>query len=250
MRNARILLSVLAVCFCLLLASGCTKPATVVTTKTVDGEHSHSIGPNGGLVAGVGLSDELHVELVIDKKNQYILFYILDKDEKTRREIPIQLMEAICLGGDSFEHTPIVPGGMTLESKPGSHTKDSLFFGNMPVFEISQVILKLKVGEARYTVKWDLMPQAKPTGEEAEICLKPGGLYTTEDIKANGNTVPSVKYKGMVFPHNKAMPGDKLCPITGVKADERCWWIIGGERRYYCCPPCATIDVKRAKEAK
>jgi hypothetical protein len=84
---------------------------------------------------------------------------------------------------------------------------------------------------------------------ERDLFLTPGGLYTVADISANGNTLPSEKYKGVSWPHDDDLkPGDKLCPVTDNKADPRCEWIVNGKRYEFCCTPCLDKFVKWAKQ--
>jgi YHS domain-containing protein len=89
-----------------------------------------------------------------------------------------------------------------------------------------------------------------PTQRESDLFLKPGGIYTQADIEKNGNTVPSVKYQGISFPHDDDLkPGDRLCPVTVNKADEQCTWWVNGKQYQFCCPPCLEKFVKQAKES-
>lgn len=248
MRHVSVLFSVLAICAVLLLGGGCSsKQKEVITTKTeISTTHEHKIGPHGGLVAGVGLNDKLHVELVNEK--EYTWFYILDEDEKTPVDITNQLMQVVFIQERiCVEALPVVAGTNIKLNVLQDRAKDNLFVSVSPNFLFTQAMLRLKVDNDSYTVTWDLMPIAKPTGEEAEICLKPGGIYTLEDIKANGNIVPSAKYKGFVANHVNPNKGDWICPITGSRGDERCWWIINGQKYYACCPPCLVNMVQMAK---
>jgi hypothetical protein len=84
---------------------------------------------------------------------------------------------------------------------------------------------------------------------ERELFLSPGGVYSEADIKANGNTVPSAKYRGISWPHDETLnSGDKVCPVTANKADERCSWIVNAKKYEFCCTPCLDKFVKLAKE--
>ena len=68
------------------------------------------------------------------------------------------------------------------------------------------------------------------------------------DIEANGNTIPTLKFKGIDWPHDEnRKPGDKLCPVTNQKADPRCSWIVNGKKYEFCCPPCVNKFVRWAK---
>jgi hypothetical protein len=93
------------------------------------------------------------------------------------------------------------------------------------------------------------MPTQLPESEEQEIHLSPGGSYTMADIKANGNIVPSQKYRSFQARHdyNPAI-GDRLCPVTRTKANDSCTWTINGHIYQFCCPPCIDEFVRLAKE--
>jgi hypothetical protein len=107
---------------------------------------------------------------------------------------------------------------------------------------------------ARYSAHDSLLPtraMPSPSGEEEEraVCLTPGGSYTVADIAANGKRWPSQKYRGFRAVHDyQPKPGDRLCPVTRTKANAACTWIIRGETYEFCCPPCITEFVRKAKE--
>ena len=84
---------------------------------------------------------------------------------------------------------------------------------------------------------------------ERELFLKPGGVYSEADIKANGNTVPSEKFASIRWSHEDDLKkGDKVCPVTANKSDERCYWIVNAKKYEFCCTPCLDKFVKLAKE--
>lgn len=91
---------------------------------------------------------------------------------------------------------------------------------------------------------------AKVLGDrERELYFEPGGRYTAADIAANGHETPSVRYADFRASHDfDPQPGDLLCPVTRTKANPDCWWIIGGVRYEFCCPPCIDEYVQLAKE--
>ncbi len=96
----------------------------------------------------------------------------------------------------------------------------------------------------------DTPPASKTdVDEERKLYLTAAGLYTTEDIKANGNKIGSEKFKGFKASHDiKPKVGDKICPVTLTKSNPKCTWIIGGKTYEFCCPPCVEEFVKLAKE--
>lgn len=90
---------------------------------------------------------------------------------------------------------------------------------------------------------------AAPTPRETELFLTPGGIYTQADIEKNGRAVPSVKYAGIAFEHDDDLkPGDRVCPVTVNKADDKCRWWVNGQEYTFCCPPCLEKFVKQAKQ--
>lgn len=95
------------------------------------------------------------------------------------------------------------------------------------------------------------MPAGPEAGSEAErkLFLTPGGIYTQKDIEANGNVVPSVKYRDIDWPHDDITKvGEPICPITDNKADPRCIWIVNGKSYTFCCTPCLSKFVRIAKD--
>jgi YHS domain-containing protein len=126
---------------------------------------------------------------------------------------------------------------------------------------IEVTIPALKLGNDRYHLAFQTVDQGHgnsvadgmPTKieDEAEklLYLTPGGAYTAEDIKANGNVTASVKFKDFRAAHDiNPKAGDKVCPVTLTKANPACSWVIGGKTYEFCCPPCVDEFVKLAKE--
>ncbi len=83
-----------------------------------------------------------------------------------------------------------------------------------------------------------------------DLYLTPGGLYTAADIQANGNQLPSQKFRG-VRPEHDFLPkaGDRICPVTRTKANPGYTWVIGGKEYLFCCPPCVEEFVTKAKKS-
>lgn len=94
------------------------------------------------------------------------------------------------------------------------------------------------------------MPDKVVDAAERQLYLQPGGLYTAEDIEANGRRTASQKFIGFRAQHDfNPQPGDQICPITQTKANGSCDWVIGGRRYTFCCPPCIDEFVALAKRA-
>lgn len=162
----------------------------------------------------------------------------------------------------------------TFELKPDPLSSDtkgytSRFAGDIPSELVNQelevTIPALKLGNERYHLAFQTTSKAHdgeahgkdtamPAGqteleEERKLYLTAAGLYTSDDIKANGNTIGSEKFKYFKANHDiKPKAGDKICPVTLTKANPECSWIIAGKKYEFCCPPCVDEFVKLAKE--
>lgn len=85
---------------------------------------------------------------------------------------------------------------------------------------------------------------------EKELYLTPGGKYTLEDIRLNGNMTRSQKFKDFVSKHNRnPQSGDLVCPITLAKVHPQCSWIIGGKSYQFCSPSCIDAFLTAAKKS-
>lgn len=84
---------------------------------------------------------------------------------------------------------------------------------------------------------------------EKELVMKPRAGYTLADVEAAGGAIPSAKYKGMKAGHTmRANRGDRLCPVSRIKADSRITWVVKGKTYEFCCSPCIVDFVSLAKE--
>ena len=93
------------------------------------------------------------------------------------------------------------------------------------------------------------MPPQVAASEERSLYLSPAGGYSLADIEANGNVLPSEKFRDFRPQHDfRPQPGDHLCPITRTKAHRECTWIVGGQAYEFCCPPCIAEFIRQAKE--
>lgn len=91
--------------------------------------------------------------------------------------------------------------------------------------------------------------QEQHTKVEDGIFRTPGGLYTQADIDRNGPLPPSKKYADIMARHDlKVHPGERICPITETKANDRFQWWVSGKLYTFCCPPCIEEFVLHAKK--
>ncbi|HYE79779.1 MAG TPA: hypothetical protein VEI97_17475 [bacterium] len=91
-----------------------------------------------------------------------------------------------------------------------------------------------------------IQPEEPDLGAEV---LEPGGIYTQEDIMANGSRSPYELYaRSLIDPGLNHIPpqiGGMRCPITG--ANGSLLWQVGGETYRFCCIPCIIEFVRMAK---
>jgi len=224
-----------------------------------DEEHGHKPGAHGGIIVSIGV-DSYHAEAVVEKSGTFRLF-LLGRDESRIQEVEAQNLTAYVKATGDSEAVPI-------EIKPArqegdAEGKTSQFAGELPANVVGKpidvTIPNLRIGDERFRVGFmtksepahaEDMPDSIPAEEERVLYLTPGGKYTAEDIRANGNVVASVRFKGVRSLHDmKPKPGDKICPVTLTKANPRFSWVVGGNTYEFCCPPCVDEFVRLAKES-
>jgi YHS domain-containing protein len=236
-----------------------TKSSARSPGKVPEDDHSdHSNGPHGGNVIDFGPH---HVELVVDHTAKKATVYILDVTIKNAVPIAVEKLQFSV-------KTPQFQVDLLADPLPGeTKEKASRFsavhenFAKKQDFEgtLSGMLdgkpylgdfegKDHKDGDKHG--KHDVAPITDDgLARERDLFLKPGGIYTTADIAANGNTIPSLKYKGISWEHaDDLKSGDKICPITVNKADPKCTWIVNGKTYEFCCTPCLDKFVKWAKQ--
>lgn len=221
-------------------------------------EHGHKPGAHGGIIVEIG-RDNYHAEAVFEKGGLLKLF-MLGKDEAKIVDVESQTLKAYVkeeAGAEAVE--------MDLQPvpRPGDKSgRTSQFVGKLPVDLAGKALTvtipiiaidgeRFRIGFTSTSAKHDStvpMPNAVSLAEEQELYLKPGGRYSLEDIKANGNVTASQKFKGIAARHDlKPKAGENICPITLTKANPKFTWIVGGKAYEFCCPPCVDEFVALAK---
>lgn len=252
------LIAVLALVGC----GGTTTPTQVAAPpKPAATKHDHpDEGPHGGALAEWG-ADEYHVEFVVDRKTQEATAYVLD-GASAKKAAPIDAKELTL----TLKLSPPVTVILAAKPQEGDLTgKASRFVGKHAALGGEKEVdgtISGKVGgkpysgdfqEEKHTDHKDQKKSSRapgPSQREIDLFLKPGGIYTAADISKNGNVVPSVKFQDAVWEHAEDLkPGDKVCPVTVNKADEKCAWWVNGKEYEFCCAPCLEKFVKWAKES-
>jgi hypothetical protein len=223
-----------------------------------DEEHGHQAGAHGGIIASLG-RDSYHVEAVFETGG-VIRLYVLGADETRIQEVERQSLKAYVKAADatesqSFEFTPDPQEG-------DAEGKISVFVGTLPDGlaggELDVTVPSIRVAGERFRLAFtntpqvhgdDSMPEKVSDDAERELYLTAGGVYTEDDVKANGSQTASEKFKGFRAKHDmRPKPGDKVCPVTMTKANPACTWIVAGKEYEFCCPPCVDEFVSWAKD--
>lgn len=227
--------------------------ATVTTKDEATEPHGHSsIGPHDGPLAEWG-KNEFHAEFTVDHASKQVVVYILDGKARKAPVIDRAKISNVTISIKNV--TPI----LYVELKHDVQKSGDLgiaFVGTNEQFSKSVAYLGTisgKINGKPYSGEFshkahDEMPAAVGSDREAVLYLTPGGIYSVKDIKENGNTVPSVKFKGKTWLHDDDLKaGDKICPVTKNKAEAECAWIVNDKKYEFCCPPCLDKFVGWAK---
>jgi hypothetical protein len=248
-----------------LALAGCGGPPPAAPPKAgppkaaPDGrKHDHGAeGPHGGAIAEWG-EEEYHPEFTVDHATQEATVYVLDGSAK--KAAPIDAKELTL----TLKLSPPVTVALAAKPQEGDPAgKSSRFVGRHQEFGKDQEFagtISGQVGGKPYSGdfkeeshdghKGEKKSSRGPSPREAELFLKPGGVYTAADIERNGRTVPSMKFRDVAWEHDDDLkPGDKVCPVTVNKADEKCKWWVNGKEYEFCCAPCLEKFVKWAKES-
>ena len=222
-----------------------------------DEEHGHKPGSHGGIIVSLG-KDSYHAEAVFEKGRK-VRLYMLGKEETRIQEVDAQDLTAFVTPEGSTEAVPVAfkPEPQSGDAKG----KTSLFVATLPEElagkKVQVTINNVTVNGERFRIGFGnevlahadtAMPAKKASDEERKLFLTPGGKYTAADIKANGDTVPTVKYKGIRPVHDShPKPGQKICPISETVSNPKFTWAVGGKTYEFCCIPCIEEFVDKAK---
>lgn len=223
-----------------------------------EGDHPHADAPHGGVIVPLGdKGRHYHVE-VLRETGGFLRLYLLDGDAAQVREIDLQAPTAhIRSENGAAEATLLLMPAPQPEDAKG---KTSQFFGKLaPALwgeRLAVRVLDLSVAAKKYAFDFTV-PGGPDTGRaaladrldrEETIFRTPSGKYTQDDIQVNGERSAYQKYPQYRTEHDpNPRPGDRICPVTKMKANRDCTWVVGGVSHAFCCPPCIEEFVKRAK---
>lgn len=245
-------------------ATGASTNATSAAGASSEAEHDHRPGAHGGVLVSLG-RDSYHVEAVLDTQGQLRL-YTLGNDETKVIDVPAQTMQGYIKAEGSLAADPIA---FAAEPQPGdAGGRASCFVASLPEnlqgIGLDITIPNIAIDGERFRLAFSIanaaphgaasqhgqaaMPAAIGDEEERSLYLTPGGRYTLADIAANGESLPSIKFRGIASAHDmKPKPGDRICPITATKANAEFAWVVDGKTYLFCCPPCVDEFVQLAK---
>jgi hypothetical protein len=229
--------------------------ATVSATAKTE-EHGHKAAAHGGILVSLG-RDSYHVEAVFEKGG-LLRLYTLGNDESRVIDIEKQTLKGfVKVDGDSQAAQFLLEPEPIDGDAPG---RTSQFVGSIPEDlqgrNLEVTVPNIVISGERFRLGFKSTPEQHNEGmpakiaddQEGQLYLTPGGMYTQDDIEANGNVTASVKFKGLASEHNMfPKAGDKICPITQTLANPTFTWIVGGKPYEFCCPPCVDEFVKLAK---
>ena len=244
----------------LIVAFGCRKEQPVSTkdggkpavNRNDDGSHGHDVGPHGGPLAEWG-DGEYHAEFTVNHDSREATVYILGPD--AQQPAPIDADRVLLSMQNPRVQVELRPLPRASDEKGGSHryvAKHDVFATERQFAGSISAVINGKPYIGEFQEKQHEGGHGTSTvvdPKETALFLTPGGAYTAADIRANGGVVPSVKYKGFKSSHDfKPKSGDRICPITLTKANEKLTWIVNGKPYEFCCPPCLEEFVQMAKE--
>lgn len=241
-----------------LAAAGCgtqtTQNKTAAKTDKIPqkgGKHDHGSAPHDGTIVELG---NYHGEFCVDHVKKTATVYIYDEEMKNL--VPIKV-EKLLLSVKTPSFQIDLKADQQATDPKGSSSRFVATHENFAKEQQLEGTVSVEIDGKPYVGDFleekhdDHKGEKKAAAEpkETEIYLKPAGLYTEADIKANGSTTVSAKYKGLKVSHDiKPKAGDKLCPVTLTKANANLTWVIGGKTYEFCCPPCVDEFVVLAKE--
>jgi len=232
-----------------------TAPATTNSAESST-EHGHKAGAHGGIMISLG-RDSYHAEAVFEKGG-VLRLYTLGKEESRVIDVERQTLKGFVKAeGDaeaqqfSFEAEPQDGDAEGRTSQFVGMLPKGLWGQNLEVTVPNMVISgeRFRLGFKSTSEQHDEgMPDKVADDQERQLYLTPGGLYTADDIQANGGLTATVKFKGLKSAHDMfPKSGDKICPVTKTKANPKFAWVVGGKKYEFCCPPCVDEFVKTAK---
>ncbi len=215
--------------------------------------HDHPPGPHGGVVVVIDNENRYHAEAVAGLRG-VVRVYTYGEDLSVPHPVPARVVCAAVRAHGGGEEFPLMLRPEPLAADPPGTT--SRFVARLPSGrpggDTELVVRSLAVGINRFQFVLPLPPPASDAeAERAEAALyaDPGGRYTTKDIETNGRGPASHKFSGQLPRHDdRPAAGERVCPVSRARADDRFTWVVSGKEYRFCCPPCIDEFLVTAKE--
>ena len=225
--------------------------------NTDDGPHDHPPGPHGGAVVAIDRDNRFHAEAVLEAGGRLHL-YTFGRELTEVRPLKARTVCAAVRGQNGADEYAVMLRADPQAIDPPATA--SQFVGRLPPAmwqdHLRLIVWSLPIDGERFRFEIDspnLSPDAAATeraiAAESARYTTPGGKYCAADIEANGRLPASQKYRGERPAHNhEPAAGDRVCPVSRLRADPRFVWIVGRGQYQFCCPPCIDEFVMEAKE--
>lgn len=219
--------------------------------------HDHPPGPHGGAVVVIDRENRFHAEAVYDGGGR-VRLYTFGRELTDVRPVAAGTICAAVRGHAGEDEFAVMLRPEPQDSDPPGTA--SRFAGRLPPAlwrgHLTLVVWSLPVEGERFRFEVPLSHPPPEEGvvvraeaDEAALYATPKGKYSAEDVRANGSVPASRKYRGERPAHDdRPAAGERVCPVTRVKADARFVWVVGGREYRFCCPPCIDEFVTAARE--
>lgn len=212
---------------------------------------------SGQVVVFKAGSTHYHVEFVVEPTGVVHLFPL---DESAARPLPVDSQPLVFTVQSSPEAEEYPVMLRPVPEEGAASAKTTRFVGRLPTRAVNGKLLvrftEFKVHGERYRFEFEWV---SPIGDEAfrvafkdeqrRIFLSTGGNYLDEDIRENGGLPADARWAAATPTHDHSpKTGDRLCPVSGFKAEPTFAWAIGGQKYWFCCQPCIDEFVLLAKE--
>ena len=221
-------------------------------------DHDHEIGPHGGIIVAINDDDpHYHAEFKMEDDGRIRVFLSAEKPEQVVEVKPQIMIARAMVPGDGEARSIVLRPAEVMSAEPKN---TSQFWGRITPDLVGRKFTLKVEGLEIENRKFDFAVASGEASDapersqaaaafERDLVLKPRGAYTQEDINASGRDIPSLKYKDVRTRHStRPKRGDRLCPVSRIKADARITWVVRGKTYQFCCPPCVVDFVALAKD--
>jgi hypothetical protein len=221
-------------------------------------EHHHPVAVHGGQIVPLGdENSHYHIEVVVNPTGLVMLYPLgSDSAETVAAETQRLIAKAKPVGAEEFFDVVFRPAPQAVRDDG----RTTAFIGRLPGDAISGHIVirfaSFRIGGKAFDFEVESKSprpseeiRAEYEADQRRIYLTAGGKYTDADIAFSGRVTASAKFRGHRAGHlSSPRAGEKVCPITGIKATSEIAWRVSGDTYLFCCQPCVDDFVMLAKE--